>query len=262
MDLSKENAVLKLLSQHDGSCRLEFLSNQLYLSRSTLRRVCISLESKGLVQRYHGGVTLVQSSAWESPITKRNTQHQTQKARIARTASRLLQDNQVIFMDSSSTVQALCPYLQNFHNITVITNGIHIAQDLSSYSNVQCFICPGTIKPQSLSVVGPYSLQFLSNFQANLAVLSCKAIDAQGILEGSDQQAFIKRVMLQQAKQAVVLCDSSKQQEEGFFRLCGYDSISAIYTDSALDPELERIIKSHNCSIYLPANPTTGRNGQ
>lgn len=257
MDPSKESAILKVLSQSEGACSLESLSKQLYLSLSTVRRVCIALEQKGLVERYHGGVALVQSSAWESPISKRSTQHQAQKAKIARLASKLLRDNLVIFMDSSSTVQALSPYLQSFHNITVITNDIYMAQELSHYSKVQCYICPGIIKPNSSSVVGSYSLDFLSNFRANIAFVSCKAIDTQGVLEGDDQQAFIKRMMIRYAKQVILLCDSSKQNEDGFFRLCGFDKINTIITDAPLDASIKKAVSASSCDILIPQNNST-----
>lgn len=251
MDAIRRNKLIATLEEMDGACTLEMLSHKLYASRSTIRRTVIELEKMGLVERYHGGVTLVESSASENSVEKRRMQNLDKKVLIARTTSKYLHDNMVIFMDSSSTVNQLCPYLKNFKNITVITNGLDIAEQLSLHQNITCYVCPGIIKHKSLSIIGQYAIDFLSNFKAECAFLSCKAVSEDGIFEGDDTQALIKRNMLRYANKSFLLCDDSKQFQTGFFRMSTFKEIDTLITNAAFGPHLSQIIQESNCTIEL-----------
>ena len=99
----------------------------------------------------------------------------------------------MIFLDSSSTVCQLAPLLKLRHNITIITNGINIANELSNAQDLKCFLCPGVLKHKSLSIVGEFASSFIKNFNAELAIISCKAINTKGIFEGDDSQALCKK---------------------------------------------------------------------
>lgn len=251
MDAVRRNKLMAILEEMDGACTLEMLSHKLYASRSTIRRMVIELEKVGLVERYHGGVALVKSSASENSVEKRKMQNLDKKLLIARVASKYLHDNIVIFMDSSSTVNQLCPYLKNFKNVTVITNGLDIAEQLSFHQNIICYICPGVIKHKSLSIIGQYAIDFLSNFKAEYAFLSCKAVSEDGIFEGDDTQALIKRNMLRYANKSFLLCDDSKQFQTGFFRMSTFKEIDILITNTEFEPHLAQTIRESNCTIEL-----------
>lgn len=245
----RQKKIIRLLEDLGGSATIDNLMTKLYISKSTLRRDLISLEKTSVVQRFHGGVCLVESGATESPISKRRMQNLIKKSFIAHLAGKLLHDNMVIFLDSSSTVNELCPLIRHFQNITVITNGINIAEQLNFYQNIICYICPGTVKHKSLSIIGQYAIDFIGNFTADAVFLSSKAILPSGIFEGDDAQALIKRAMMRQAKKIYLLCDDTKESTSGFFKLEDYRKIDLLLTSQPLSPTLSQIISEEGCKI-------------
>lgn len=245
----RQKKIIRLLEDNSGSASIDEILNHLYISKSTLRRDLINLEKASMVQRFHGGVGLIESGAMESPISKRRMQNLAKKSYIAHVASRYLHDNMVIFLDSSSTVNELCPIIRQFKNITIVTNGIHIAEQLNFYQSIICYICPGVIKHKSLSIVGQYAIDFIKNFTADAVFMSSKAINKNGIFEGDDAQALIKRTMMSQAIKTYLLCDDSKQESSGFFKLDDYKAIDTLITNYPLEPELSKIINEQGCQI-------------
>ena len=245
----RKQEIINLLKQSNEALSIDVLCNKIYASRSTIRRDLIQMESEGLIIRHFGAVSLTPSSSKENTAVYRGLENTEKKTVIARTASALLHDNMVLFLDSSSTVSYLVPYLAVHENLTVITNGIDTALKLNSTAGVTCFLCPGKVKHNSYSIIGDFACSFLDNFRADLAILSCKAISPSGLYEGDDSQALIKRHMMQQAERTVVLCDSTKANCQGFIRLSPFQNIHLLITDSPFSQPVTAAVQSAGCSL-------------
>ena len=175
MDIhERKREIVEHLNQHNGIASMNYLCKRLYASRSTIRRDLLSLEEDGILKRSHGYVSLIVKSAKESPIGMRQIENQDKKQSIAKKTDSLIKDGMVIFLDSSSTVCQLAPILKTKHNITIITNGINIANELSHAQNLTCFLCPGVLKHQSLSIVGEFTSEFIKTFMRNLPFFPVK----------------------------------------------------------------------------------------
>ena len=238
------------LNQHNGIASMNYLCKRLYASRSTIRRDLISLEEDGIIKRAHGYVSLIVKSAKESPINMRQIENLDKKQSVARKTDSLIKDGMVLFLDSSSTVCQLAPILKTKQNITVITNGINIANELSHAQNLTCFLCPGVLKHQSLSIVGEFTSAFIKNFHAELAILSCKAIQEKGVFEGDDSQGLVKKSMMENADKTILLCDTTKENAVGFFKTSDFDKLSCLISDASFSPSLQKILEEKIPKLY------------
>ena len=244
MDIhERKREIVEHLNQHNGIASMNYLCKRLYASRSTIRRDLLSLEEDGILKRSHGYVSLIVKSAKESPIGMRQIENQDKKQSIAKKTDSLIKDGMVIFLDSSSTVCQLAPILKTKHNITIITNGINIANELSHAQNLTCFLCPGVLKHQSLSIVGEFTSAFIKNFHAELAILSCKAIQEKGVFEGDDSQGLVKKSMMENADKTILLCDTTKENAVGFFKTSDFDKLSCLISDASFSPSLQKILE-------------------
>lgn len=235
--------IIDILNTKEGGASIDFLCKRLYASRSTLRRDLIQMEEEGILRRYHGGVALIANNATENSVMIRKMQNPEKKSLIAKRSQSYLYDNMVIFLDSSSTTSYLCPILKNCRNLTVITNGLNIATSLSNASGVRVYVCPGLLKNKSLSIIGEYSHSFLSNFQADAFFFSCKAINALGAFEGDDFQAMIKRCMLKNAQKKILLCDTTKEFSNGYFKLTSFNEIDILISDAPFSSQVMNAIE-------------------
>jgi len=251
MDIhERKREIVEHLNQHNGIASMNYLCKRLYASRSTIRRDLLSLEEDGILKRSHGYVSLIVKSAKESPIGMRQIENQDKKQSIAKKTDSLIKDGMVIFLDSSSTVCQLAPILKTKHNITIITNGINIANELSHAQNLTCFLCPGVLKHQSLSIVGEFTSEFIKNFHAELAILSCKAIRENGVFEGDDSQGLVKKSMMENADKTILLCDTTKENAVGFFKTSDFEKLSCLISDAPFSPSLQKKLEEKIPTLY------------
>ncbi|MEI5992157.1 hypothetical protein A5881_003713 [Enterococcus termitis] len=150
------------------------LSQSLFVSLSTIRRDLIHLEKLGLIHKNHGQVSLFENN--EPAHELREKDHSIEKNYIAKLASNYLENGKTIFLDSSTTTNALCPYINEFSNLTIITNSLKNSLDLSTNPSNQVIVTGGTLKPYSVSLLGEKASSFIQEFNADLAFFHVKVL--------------------------------------------------------------------------------------
>lgn len=224
------NLILDILNQQK-TISMNDLQAATGSSNSTLRRDVITLEADHKVVRNYGQVELLRSKNMEFPYQFRKQEHTAQKQHIASIASDFIGDNMALFLDSSSTVAELIPFLAKKQNLVVITNGLYDAITLNQLHNVKTFLTGGHLRDGSGSVLGEFAIEYLGNFTADLAFISCSSVDHKGIYMSSEEQANIKKQMQASAKQTILLCDASKFNQTDYYKLGPLSDISALITD-------------------------------
>lgn len=169
------------------------LQKQLFVSDSSLRRDLVELERTGKINRGYGVVELARADNVELSYMFREQEHEAEKKKIAEIASTFLTDNQAIFIDSSSTASFLAPYLSVLHSAIVITNGLRLAVALDNMPAVKTYVTGGRLKSGSGSLLGETSVDYVDNFTADLAFLSCTGITPTHIYMSSESQAILKK---------------------------------------------------------------------
>ena len=101
-------------------------ARRLYVSEATVRRDLAELEKQGFVRRVYGGATLMKGNK-DVPFSLRENEASAAKSEIGRQAASLVRENDVLFLDASSTACGMIPYLGDFHNLVVVTNGLKAA---------------------------------------------------------------------------------------------------------------------------------------
>ena len=154
------------------------------------------------------------------------------KQHIAEIASTFLTNNQSIFIDSSSTAAMIVPYLEKLKNLCIITNGIEIARKLNEFDNITLFLSGGHINYGTNSSLGDFASEFINNFHADLALISCRGLDKYGAYEANHKQARIKQQMIKNSEKSLLLADHSKFNTSHYFKLAHYNDIDCIITDT------------------------------
>lgn len=207
------------------------LAQKLYASEATIRRDLTELERRGLVKRLHGGAALIDGVQRELPLFLREQQNVAAKRDVAARAAQYLRDGQVIFMDASSTVMFLIKYFEGYQNLTIVTNGMKTAQVLSGLSH-KTYCTGGLMLHNSSAYVGDYAADFVRHFNADVFFFSSRGVSEDGrITDASSEENHIRRVMLEQSRQHIFLCDSSKRGKTYCYNLCRLDQVDACVMD-------------------------------
>lgn len=230
----QDRELLQFLQSHEYAT-IEELSTALYISPSTVRRKLTALEKKGLVTRTHGGVRINDESNFSPSFTFRIHQNSLEKKKIALSAIKLIKDGDLIFLDGSTSSFFIAEYLSEFKNIRVITNGIDTLSLLSK-NKVTAYSTGGFVQEENRSVlVGRYAEQMVENFHADVVFFSAQSVSADGeIYDCFEEEIFIRKVMIKNAKKKVFLCDSTKFDRTSPFHLCSLAEIDYIISNDPL----------------------------
>ena len=192
----RQENILTILRQSSYITVTE-LASRTFASPSSIRRDLTFLENNGLVHRTHGGVTLPEAAAGVSSFSNRKRKNTREKRLIARKAATLLQDGQTILLDGSSSVTYLLPIIAKFSGIQVYTNNLSTAIDAIELG------------------------------------ISTNCLGENGVITDPNQEEnFIRQLMIQQSRQSVFLCDSSKFGKDSRYRLAALDEISVSIFDA------------------------------
>lgn len=251
---NRADQILKELRQK-GSLSLDELIADLGASAASVRRDLAKLEAKGLVRRTHGGVTLVEPLLYEpfryDSLFQNREQHRTaEKRKIGMAAAELILENETVGFTAGTTTTHVARNLRNRLNIRVITNAINIAMELSNCPGLKTFVTGGFVQwAGSFSLVGHAAIASLSDIYMDRVFVSVCGIDlARGITVIEPEEGLTFRSMIQQAKQTIVVADSSKIGMVTPALICPISDIHLLITDTratdkAIAPFLERGIE-------------------
>ncbi|MBR2321077.1 MAG: DeoR/GlpR transcriptional regulator [Clostridia bacterium] len=243
MKETKEKQILEILQTQEYATVLD-LASILSTSTSTIRRMLEALQSKGLVTRTHGGVKLNGENAFSPSFSFRIHQNSFEKKKMALAAIKLIKNGDVIFIDGSTSAFYIADYLKEFQNIRVITNGIDTLSLLSK-NNILAYSTGGQISSENPSVlVGRYAEDLIGNFHADIAFFSAQSMDSNGeIYDCFEDENFLRRAMIKNAKVKVFLCDATKIGKTSPYHLCSAKDVDYIVSNQSL-PDFVPIEKS------------------
>ncbi|MDF2669780.1 MAG: yulB 2 [Paenibacillus sp.] len=232
--------IVQLVNER-GSIRVSELSELCLVTEETIRRDLDRLERAGRLLRSHGGAVSVKDHQSqqqpEIPYSEREITHAEEKKRIAHEAIKLILPNDRILLDASSTAWYMASNVPDIP-LTVLTNSIKVAIELSSKEKIQVISTGGILAARSLSYVGPLAERSLDAYHVDKAFLSCKGVHLQrGISESNELQARVKQKMIGMADQVIVLADSSKFGVQAFTHVADLDDVDTIITDRRLSED-------------------------
>lgn len=237
---ARHTQIVKYLEAHH-SASVQDLARDLYASPSTIRRDLSELEALGFLRRVHGGAVLTTGSTFDTPASLRRTQQLAEKQRIADLASRFLSSSSTYFFDSSSTAAIFALKLRDYPDVSIATNGLGLLSNLQSSSNLSIFSCGGFLRSPYDEFTGNMTLENISRMHADIFFFSCAGFSTQqGATELSDENVAVKRAFYRNARQRILLCDSTKFDKNFFFTSFGLKEIDYIITDRAPESPLYR----------------------
>lgn len=237
----KEQQILELLTSDYVS--VKDISKKLFMSESTVRRKLISLESKGMIIRTHGGAVLNQSQQFYKniPLYLRSSRLSNEKQIISAKAAKLISDGDTIFLDSSSTALYLLPHLQRFQNITVCTNSLKVATVLTEM-RIPCIFFGGNTHPGEFACNSEETFEMIQRIYADLFFFSCDALSSDGILtDNAKHSAYLRMQYKKNAKKSVLLIDSTKLKTTGSYVLCSIKDIDYCICNSDIPEEIIKV---------------------
>lgn len=236
---ARMNALLDAMAA-DGHLEVADLAKQLGVSPTTVRRDLNLLHEQQLVTRTRGGAVATTVN-YDLPIRYRKADHGDEKQRIGQAAAALLAPGDTVGLNGGTTTTEVARAIAEIHpvvgsgppqQITIVTNAINIANELTVRRHVRLVMTGGVSRLQSFELTGPLAADTLAQIDLDYAMIGVDAFDPESGAKAADEdEARINQLMVRQARKAIVVADSSKLTARAFARICPVADVHTFITD-------------------------------
>lgn len=213
----RDSEILRLLQESPSQfVSVESLAEYFKTSESTIRRDLQRMAGEHKVLRVHGGAASLHFSGNfkferldREYLVRERTEPNIKKA-IAQQAARYVKEGSCIYLDASTTVAAMIPFLPVYKNTYFITNSPLLAQKLTERGLI-CYVTGGELKLTTNAFIGPYAIDFISKFNFDIGFFGTNGIHPQSKFTTPDpQECAIKSNALSKCYQVFILADHTK----------------------------------------------------
>ena len=229
----RRRRMLDLVGQ-DGQATVAELAKIFSISAVTARGDLDALASLGSIVRSHGGAVRRLDTAQDFPLRTKEALHREEKCRIGRAAAELVQPGETIILDSGTTTVEIARYLKIIKTqpLTVITNALNIAVELTDTPDISLIMIGGLLRPLSCSFVGPQAEAMMNEFHADRLFLAVDGFDLHAGPSTPDVlEAQLNNVMMRSAREVTVVADFSKLGSRATSKIGPIEKINRLITD-------------------------------
>ncbi len=254
--VQRQSLILDLL-EIEGEVEVTALASKFATSTETIRRDLREMEKSGLLTRTHGGAVIARnkySDGYEYPLLVRGLQKYEEKQMICRATAPLLEDGDTIFLDNSSTTMHLLKYIPRNIKITIVTNSIQVMLEAGKLNNSNMIVISvgGIFNSKNYSLTGVLSKNYARNFYPDKAIMSCRGIEKiSGMTDASIYEIEVKQMMIEHARQFILMADYTKFGLTGAIHLGGLEEIDVVVTDSKVDRAVLKMFDEYKTKIII-----------
>jgi DeoR family fructose operon transcriptional repressor len=163
--------------------------------------------------------------------------HTEEKRSIGALAASLIEDNDVVFVNSGTTTTQVIRHIRANAGITVFSNNVNAAIEVG-LAGFKHHLLGGEYQPHSNSVAGRFAVENLRQVYANKAILG---VDGVSLLNGctvpSNLEAEVIKQMIERTRGKIfIVADSSKWGVVANFQIATINEIDKLITDDGFDP--------------------------
>ena len=206
------------------------LSEKFNVSESMIRKDLQRLEKEGKIKRTYGGAILERGRAYNENTTSRVFVNIEGKEHIAKVVCDILEEEDVIFLDISSTNLTIASMIRNTtKNITVITNMNRILMEFDYSPNIEVISVGGTFNKRLGGTVGAYTVEQIKHFNID--------------------KAFVKKEILKNSKKNYIVMDDEKFYKDGAHKFGTLEDVDYIITDKAPDDTVKVELDKYDVKV-------------
>lgn len=238
----KEERHQYILNRLNESSRIYItsLSNELGVSDDTLRRDLAELDERGLLTKVYGGAIAKSGISFE--FTDRLNTDMAIKHQLAAKVVPLFKSGEVVLMDGGTSNLEVARQLSPDVPLTIYTNNFPIACELMQKPQVELIFIGGKVFPLSQVTVGVTVFQTLQTIRPDWLVLGISNVHPQQGLTCPDrEEAFVKRLMMERARQRIVIATSHKLNTAETYSVASLGDVDYLVTE---DDKIETIWKN------------------
>ena len=213
------------------------LAIDLSVSEDTIRRDLAEMDSKGLLKRVFGGALPLNRYALN--YTERENFEPELKYELALKGVKLLKDGQLVAIDGSTTNLQLARAIPVNLSLTVITNSLAIASELSNHKNIEIIMVGGNLFQKIMTNVGNLAVEQVKEYYPDICFMGAYAIHPlMGITSPYEKEVSVKRQFIKSSSRVVTLIIPNKFNVIMPYKVCDMVDVTTIISDKSVSTEI------------------------
>lgn len=243
----------------EGQVKTVDLVKRLNVSSETIRRYLEELEADNRLKRVYGGAVKINVAGEEPSYLKREVLYADEKRRIGQAAAQLVEDNDVIFLDDGTTPMQMVHHLLNRKHLTILTVSIPTLHLLIEYQNKglydgEIYFVGGKVSSMHARVSGSIAEKMAAMFHADKAFVSIDGmVLGRGITSFDAERGQMVHLMMQNARQTIVLTDSSKIGSIQMYKIADWRDIDIVVCDKDMPADWSETLEEREVSWITAA---------
>ncbi len=240
----RHQEITKLVNKK-GTVRISEIMETFGVTDMTVRRDLIELEEQGVLKKIHGGARSNSAFQYnEVSHREKHTQNPEEKLKIAKIATKIIEERDTIFLGPSTTVEIFAEEIQNT-NLTVVTNCLPVFNILSKKKSetFKVFLLGGEMRQISESFVGEITNNSIEKMHFSKMFFSANGIFENDVMASSMEEAYTQKLAISNSVEQYLLLDSTKIGKKDFTTICHLSDLTAIVTDSEDTDTINQISK-------------------
>lgn len=246
----RQAAIVRRVEQ-SGHVTIDELVEAYDVTPQTIRRDLTLLSDEGLIARFHGGASPMNSTENLS-YQDRQILNQAAKERIAAQVAEQIPDHASLFINIGTTTETIARALMNHRGLQIVTNNLHVATIMSPKEDFRVIIASGEVRNRDGGIVGEATLDFIRQFKLDYGIIGISGIDEDGSLLDYDyREVRVAQTIIEHSRHVFLAADNSKFGRRAMVRLGSITQADAVFTDQPPPKGIEDILTQSDVRLFI-----------
>lgn len=237
--------------RREKTVTLDHICASFAISKSTLRRYLKDIIRDGGIKKIYGGVTTERPDV-RRPFEERHVTNPGPKRLIGKAAAALVDDGDVVFIDTGTTTMYMAEHLAERRDLTVITNNIEVMRRAMPFDHIAVIGLSGYLNRQLQSFSGGMAVTVLQNYNITKAFMATAGVSLEyGVTHSFFTELEIKQTAVARSRKTILLADHSKIGQVSLHTYCTLDQIDTLVTDQPLPGEYAAKLREHGGEVLV-----------
>jgi DeoR family glycerol-3-phosphate regulon repressor len=251
MKQTERHARIIEIVNSSGFATIEELATKFDVTPQTIRRDLKELDNEQKIQRFHGGAGL-SSTVLNTPYSNRKVAFLKEKQRIAEKIASEIPDQSSIFINIGTTTETIAQALLNHHDLTIITNNLHVASIMSTKDDFKIIIAGGVVRNRDGGVMGEATIDFVSQFKVDYAIIGISGIDESGdLLDFDYQEVRVSKAIIENSRNIFLAADHSKFGRDAMTRLGNIADVNHVFTSAEPSEKIQQLLLKNGVTLSV-----------
>lgn len=221
----------------NGRVTVKELAQEFQVTEDCIRKDLRELENRNKLKRVYGGAICPRSHKDIKSIEERKNENADEKKKIAKKAMDIIEDNEIIFLDTSTINLEISKQLNRSGKVlTVVTNMIEIILELKNNPNIKVICIGGQFNSQVGAIVGAAADRYIKKFTYDKAFIGICGINREtGYISTIYlEDGITKKTIIESSNKSYLVMETEKFNYDEFYKFATLDEFESIITEKGL----------------------------